>query len=106
MSVDPLSGLRTYHEYNHLTKETTITTQSPKVDPILNRNVVEFNDDDAKKKGIKNGWWHVASIDAQTILNWRAEGIDLFNKNDQKKILKKLQDRDFRKLRTSPGRLI
>lgn len=106
IDIDPMSGIHTYHEYDSVTKLTTITTSSPNVLPLLNQNQGQYNDDDLKKQGIKNGMWKVASIDAQTIHQWMQEGINIWDKNCHKEVLKKLSDRDFRKFRTSAGNII
>ena len=101
-----MTGIRTYHEYNSLTKVTTISTSSPNVSPLLNQNQAQYNDDDMKRRGIKNGMWKVASIDAQTIHQWMQEGINIWDKNCHKDILKKLSGRDMRKFRTTAGNIV
>lgn len=105
LDFDPLTWVRVFHEYDPLSKVTTIQSVAD-VSPILERNKTAYNDDDAKAKGIKNGWWRVASIPNALIEKWRAEeGIDVFNKNHRQAVMRKLQDPDYRYLRTSSGRL-
>jgi len=105
IDVNPMSGTKTFHEYDHLTKVTTISTESD-VSPILEINKRQYNDTDLKTKGIKKGMWKVASIPNDVIEKWMIEdGINVFDKNHQPAVMRKLQDRDYLYLRTSPGNI-
>lgn len=48
----------------------------------------------------------VAHIPNIVIEQWLKEGINVYDKNDMPKILEKLQDPDWQKLRTNQARLI
>mgnify|MGYP007107502949 CR=1 FL=1 len=103
LAIDPMTGVRTFHDYDHLSKVTTITT-STDVQPILEANKTQFNDEGLKRQGIKNGWWKVASIPNALIEKWRfEEGIDCFNKNHRQAVMRKLKSPEYRYLRTSSG---
>lgn len=53
----------------------------------------------------KKNMWKVASIPTIIIEQWKKEGIDLFKDEDWPKVRAKLNDPDFKFLRTSPGRV-
>ena len=53
----------------------------------------------------KKNMWKVASIPTIVIEQWKKEGIDLFKDEDWPKVRAKLNDPDFKFLRTSPGRV-
>lgn len=102
---DAMTGITTYHSYDHATKQTVIESEQD-VEPIIEQNIALYNDDDYKKKGIKNSWWHVANIPNNIINKWLLEdGIDVFNKNHFDRVKKKLQDPDYRYLRTGAGKI-
>jgi hypothetical protein len=76
---DPFTGITTYHDYNHETKQTTIE-RVQNIEPALDRNKVLFNDDDYKRQGMKDSFLHVAHIPMIVIEKWKVEeGIDVFN---------------------------
>ena len=53
-----------------------------------------------RKKG--GDVWHYATIPNIVILKWKKElGVDLFNKNDEKKVMSLLNSPDYKWLRTS-----
>lgn len=53
----------------------------------------------------KKNIWKAASIPLVVVEQWKKEGIDIFNDNDWPKIKAKLNDPDFKWLRTSPGKI-
>lgn len=53
----------------------------------------------------KKNMWKVASIPNIVVEQWKKEGIDLFNDEDWPKVRAKLNDPDYKWLRTSPGRV-
>jgi hypothetical protein len=105
LEFDPFSRISTFHEYDHETKVTTLTTTCD-VAPILEQNKREYNDVDQKKIGLKAEMLKVASIPMAVIEKWRIEdGIDVFNKNHAGAVERKLNDPEWRFLRTAPGRV-
>ena len=113
LDFDPLNRVTTFHHYDSLTDETTISTEQD-VEPILDRNVEIQNWGGASSKGL-NEWsrrgigrseWHVASIPVEIISKWRTEeGIDVFKRDHWPAVRRKLMDPEWRKLRTGTGRL-
>jgi hypothetical protein len=104
LDVDRLTGVREYHRYDAAT-DTTIIESVQDVAPILERNKALANAD--------GGGWsasrelrRAAAIPAIVILKWRREdGIDVFDRNHWPAVKRKLNDPEWRYLRTAPGRL-
>lgn len=104
LSYDPITGLRTWFDYDAST-DTTELYYDQEVDDILELNKAMANDEDYSKNGIKQGWWHIGSIPASLIMKWRVEeGIDVYNKDHTKRVLAKLNDADFSRLKTTSGK--
>ncbi len=104
LDIDPLTGVIEYHHYDPSTDRTIIESVQDAT-PVLERNKVLANADDG-------GWSpsrelrRAASIPAIVILKWRSEeGIDVFDRNHWPAVKRKLNDPDWRWLRTAPGRL-
>ena len=75
-------------------------------EPVIERNKVIAGDDDRSRRGRKNGMWLVGSIPTIICFKWlNEEGIDVFNKNHKQAVLRKLEDPEWRYLRTAPGAL-
>lgn len=100
----PLTGMETWHDYDPVTRVTTLYDVQD-CDPYLDRNKRLANDETRSKKGIKDGWWHVASIPNAIIHRWLSEGINVYRREHQKAVMKKLQDPEWRYLKTTSGRL-
>jgi len=92
--------------------EHKIVTRSwqPNINECLEQNEKEYNatvDGPFNRNG-PDGWTKVASIPLWLLEQWRLEeGIDFyrFNEEDKAKLMKKLNDRDYLKLRTAKGNL-
>lgn len=101
LSVDEFSGMKTWHDHDPLTDETTIAYESD-VEPLLEQNKLLQNDDDYTKKGMKDEFWHYASIPAGIVMDWLINrGVDVYNKEDTKKVLQLLNDPEYRYLKTT-----
>jgi hypothetical protein len=105
LGYDPLSGIKTYHEYDHQTKKTAIGYEYPHVDGLLdwtkylsNTGIDSYN----KRRDMK----HVACVPLSIINKWRLEeGIDIFNDDHWPRVKEKLNDPDWKFLRTGSGNL-
>lgn len=113
LDYDRLTRTAVYHEYDEANKQ-TIIEEIQDVEPILETNKrIQTHDaggamglTEYSRKGIKKGWWHVASIPNGVILRWKKEkGIDVFNKDHWKAVVKLLNDPEWRYLRTGTGRI-
>jgi hypothetical protein len=100
---DPYSGFIT----EYLT-DGKVLQERTTVDVAASRAVVDHtsklqNDTDYSKRGIKNDWWHVATIPAEVQLEWLTQGYDIM-KMSTKEIMTKLRHPDYAKLRATSGR--
>ena len=105
VDYDPVSGISTFTEYDSGTDSINLTYEYDDVSTNLDLCKALANDEDYTKKGIKNGWWHYAHIPNSIINKWLIEeGINVFDRNDQKKVHQKLNSPEYMYLRTSHKR--
>ncbi len=103
LSHDPLTGLNTWFSHDSLTDETTISYTADST-PILERNKRFANDAEYSKKGIKDEFWHYASIPVEVVMDWMInKGVDVYNPNHTKKVSELLNDPEYRYLKTTTG---
>jgi hypothetical protein len=103
LDYDPLSREAVYFELDQDGIATLHQTQD--FSHIIEANKMMQNDDDYTKKGIKADWWHYARIPNNLAFKWlKEEGIDIFNKDHKKKVFQKLNDPDYRFLKTTGKR--
>ena len=96
---DAFTGVNTYHEYDHSSGKTFIT-ESQDVEQVLNYTKTLANDSSYKSKGIKNDWYHFATVPNTVIMEIKNKhGLDVFKKDDLPKIERLLQS-EYRKLLT------
>ena len=101
---DYLTGISTYHSYDHHTKITTIESMQD-VEPFIEKNKALHNTD-YQRQGIKNEWMHAATIPNIVQMKWLKEyGVDIYNKEHMPKIRKLLNDPDYRYLKTGSCKL-
>lgn len=89
-----------------------IVTRSwqPGMEEILEQNDSQRNEhtDGPFNRNGPDGWTKVASIPLWLLEKWRTEeGIDFyrFNDDDKARLMKKLNDRDYLRLRTAKGKI-
>ena len=101
---DYLTGVSTYHSYDHSTKRTHIlTTQN--VEPVIRANK-ERHKTSYQRDGIKKSWMHAATIPPVVQVKWKQEyGVDIYNKDHTDKIMKLLNDPEWRYLKTGDCKL-
>ena len=76
---DAMTGISTYHDYDHNSKKTSIT-HSQDVEKILDNNKKLANNDSYKREGIKNGYYHIGTIPMTVALDWKTKhGVDVIN---------------------------
>jgi hypothetical protein len=96
-------GVKTWMLHDPVTKTNRIR-YSQDVDGILERNQRMQNDGDQYSES--RDLQHVASIPLVIVMKWLLEdGIDIFNPNHKEAVRRKLNDPDYRHLRTGMGRL-
>lgn len=103
LEIDEFTGTKHWFSYDELTNETTIRTEWLDAEPAIERNRRLQNDTDHSRKG---EWWYVGHIPNAIIAKWHQDyGIDVFNKDHRDAVLKKLDDPEWRYLRTGLGRI-
>ena len=103
LGYDPITGLTTWHHYDWTTDETIIETSGDS-EPYLELNKAMARDDDFTKKGIKDGFWLYASIPPAVQVKWLVEdGIDVYNPSHGARISAKLEDPEYKYLKTTSG---
>jgi len=101
LSYDPLTGIKTYHYYDSLTDETTISLEQD-VEAVLEENKRKKNDNELTKYGIKNGFWHYASI--PVIWQYKLlveEGVDIYRSEHGERLSRLLENPDYSHLKTT-----
>ena len=103
LSFDQLTGLSTYHAYDSLTDETHIITEGD-CEPVLELNRQRANDSELTRRGIKSDMWLYASIPAIVQMKWLTEeGLDVWKKEHGPRLSRKLEDPEYRYLKTTTG---
>ncbi len=100
-SHDPMTGLNIWFDYNEQTDETTLEYEQD-VEPILELNKKKQNDPDFTQQGIKQEMWQYASIPVGVQMKWLVEeGLDIYDDNAWPQIYKKLNDPEYRYLKST-----
>jgi len=72
---------------------------------IIEANKMMANETQYSKDGIKEDWWHYARIPNIVAFKWlKEEGIDIWDRNHKKAVWAKLNDPDYKYLKTTTGR--
>lgn len=104
LSFDELTGLMTWHSHDQQTDETVISYTADST-PILERNKRLQNNTDYSKKGIKDEFWHTATIPVEVQMDWLINhGVDIYNKDDNAKVRSLLRSPDYLYLKTTSGK--
>ncbi len=93
-----------YFAYDPDTDESVIKTVYKDTDAVLDANKGIQGKDVAK--GAEGDWWHVARIPPAVIHKWLIEDrLNVFDKADGPRLMKKLDDPEWRHLRVNTGQL-
>lgn len=102
LDFDPFTGIEQTFHYNHDKDTFTIEHKAVDVEPQLDCSQALANDPQYTRDGMKREWLHYAHIPAIVQLQWLYEkGVDLFKKDDFKKVWSLVNDPDYRKLKTT-----
>ena len=102
---DPETGMAVWHEHDELTDATTIEHVQD-CEPILEANKALANAEDRGFTSKARELRRAASIPSAVVLKWLVEeGIDVMNPDHWPAVRRKLNDPEWRHLRTAPGRL-
>lgn len=88
LSYDPATKTSTFHHFDS-SNNTTHIEMVQDVSGILKRNKELRNNTDYKRGGIKNDWYHFATVPNVVLLELKTKyGLDYNNKDDLPKIEK------------------
>lgn len=100
LDFDPMSGLRSFHEYDEASDTTIISYDQPNEGAILDRNKALANEGAAHYKNDKE-FWHAAHVPNIVISKWLTEeGIDFYDKDHWPAVRQKLNSSEYAYLRT------
>lgn len=100
IDVDPLTGLETWHEYDHNEKKTIISYKQD-VQRGLDHSKALQNDPEAWKTGVKKDMALYAHIPDIVLLQWKKEGVDI---TDTQALFKMVNKPEYAYLRTTTKR--
>lgn len=100
LDFDYDTGIETYFEFDH---DQIRIERIQDVQPFLEFNKNMAADDSIKRAGIKDSWMHAARIPTTVIESWLKEGIDVFNKDHWPQVKRKLNDPNWKYLKTISG---
>lgn len=102
VDYNPMTGITTSVDYNSVTDTTAVIHEFDDLSAVLDQNKALANDTEYTKKGIKNGFWHYAFLPNAIIHKWMIEdGINVYRKEDEKKVFQKLNSPEYRYLKTT-----
>lgn len=99
---DAVTGIRTDLSWSEVDQQMTVI-RTADVEPLLNYTKAMANDGDVSKRGIAESWWLYAKIPAIVILQLRAKGINVFDKNDEAKVFAEINS-NFPDLKCTTGK--
>jgi hypothetical protein len=98
LDFDPLSGMRTWHDYDDAT-ETTIISYEEDVQPVLDSN----KDAQNEQHGRMGDMVHVASIPPSVQMKWWVEkGVAVWNQAHKQAVARLLDDPEWLYLKRRP----
>lgn len=86
---DPLTGIRTDTSWSESEQKMTLHRTSD-VEPVLDYAAASRNEMGMDREGIKRGHWLYAKIPPIVIVQMRAKGIDITNKDHQKRMIEEI----------------
>jgi len=99
LDFDPVTGLKTFHDYDDAT-ETTIIRYEQDVEPVLDANKHDHNHAD-KKMG--DGLVHVARVPIGVQLEWYVKyGVRMWDPNHRGKVNRLLDSNEYLYLKRLP----
>jgi hypothetical protein len=100
LDFNPLSGEKVWFQYDQSIDSMTITHEqgvSNHLDVAHARSI----DDNYTRKGFRNDLWHYAKVPNTVILQMKQEdGVDLFDKNDAKRVFELLNTK-YKRFKTT-----
>lgn len=85
--TDPELGIKEFWDYDPINDSFAIVTEQD-VTPFLERMQAIRNNPEISAKGIQENWWLYASIPVVVELELKKRGLDIYNKDHIKDVLK------------------
>ena len=102
---DPVTGFGTDYVFDNTTGKVHVTRWQ-EVSATFDANKAEYNSSSDWNKFAGDEMHKMASIPLAVYEQWRQEGFDMLSsETDDKELRRRLNDRDFSKFRTKPGRM-
>ena len=99
ISHDTGTGIKTYHDYDHSSEKTYLTTEQD-VESILKRNKELQNNTAYRQAGYKQDMMHYATVPLTVLYEWKTKyNVDYTKTEDLPKIEKLLQSNEYKFLR-------
>lgn len=86
---DPVTGVSQHYDYDPVKEEIHLTT-SQDLSFLMEQLKQKRNNPDEWKKGVKQSWAHYATIPPVVELQLKKKGIDIYNPNQTKELLREL----------------
>lgn len=98
LDFDPLSGLKTFHDYDDTTEQTIIRYEQD-AEPVLDANKHDLNHADKKMGDMV----HVARVPIGIQLEWLTKyGVQMWNKDHRGAVHRLLDSSEYRYLKRLP----
>lgn len=98
---DPMTGLRTDTKYDQMSGEMHVI-RTADVQPVIDFTQSVANEVGLNRTDIKKGWWLYAKIPPIVELQLRAKGINIHDKNDEKRMFAEINT-NYPYLKTTTG---
>ena len=103
IDLNPLTGEAVWFTDNH--DGTFAVTHTQDTTPVIEHNKALANHEERSRKGIKDGWWHYASIPNIVIQKWNTEiNGNILDRRNAKELFKRLNHPDYKYLRSTHGK--
>jgi hypothetical protein len=86
---DPTTGIRSDTTYDEMTGELSLHRVAD-VEPVLDFSKAMSNEVGMNREGMKTGYWLYAKLPPIVILQMRAKGINVWDKNDTERLFKEI----------------
>ena len=97
--LDQNGDTTTYFDMDESSGNIHITTEQDLTGFLERMKKMRRDSSERWSKGVKESWLHYASIPAVVIMELKNKGIDVFNPEDEKKVLREI-NRNYKYLKT------
>lgn len=87
--IDPVTNIRSDFTWNENDQQYSINRYSD-VEPVLDFTKEVANTVGMNRGDMKQGWWCYAKLPPIVILQMRAKGINVYDKNDEKRMFEEI----------------